>query len=79
MNFHSVSFNTTVCSFRSFTICCKCSIRISTIRYNVKFEVSEMYTSCQPHCRLLQNISNKVKECDTSCLVQYCGDCLLHF
>lgn len=78
MNFHSVSLDTTVCSFRSFTVCCKPSIRISSVRYDVKFEVRELYASCQPHSRLLQYISNKMKEHDTSCLVQYSGYCLLH-
>ena len=44
----------------------------------MKFEVREMYASCQLHCRLLQYISNKMKELDTSCLVRYGGDFLLH-
>jgi hypothetical protein len=61
--------NNAVCSFRSFMICCKPSIRISSIRYNVKFEESEVFDRCQPHCRLPQCISNKLKELYTSCFV----------
>jgi hypothetical protein len=61
--------NNAVCSFRSFMICCKPSIRISSVRYNVKFEESEVFDSCQPQCRLPQCISNKLKELYTSCFV----------